>query len=442
MEELLLRADLGLEELHVVDEQDVDAAVGGLEGVRVAAVDGADEVIGERLRGGVADGRAGAVGRDVVRDRVQEVGLAQAGRAADEERVVGEPGHLGDGERGGVGEPVGVADDELLEGLAGVEGRLGTVAPVVRGRAGAGMGACAPGGRRLLGRGLPPAGRPRRVAVASRPARCGAWERSDQIDLDVSAQDRRAARLQQPPVAVRDPAPGLVRRLDQQRAVLLPGRSAARAIGARSSRERPVAARRGSVARTMRARDRTRTRGRASSTWEEGAADGDGGPDRARSGEHSTASWRQKMGLRKTRGNRLGGSRGVGSHHRRWCRMEGRTGARPAPPDDGGRWVLGALCTGVDRCARRLSTTVVPCVEGVLGVVHRERAAGAPVRPLGVIGPSRCGPVVALPLSPPLAATVAPRPVAPARPVTAVAPCAGPRVSATAASRPRGPASS
>ena len=172
VEELLLRADLGLEELDVVDEQDVDAAVGGLEGVRVAAVDGADEVVGERLGGGVADGRAGAVGRDVVRDRVQEVRLAEAGRAADEERVVGEAGHLGDGERGGVREAVGVADDELLEGLAGVEGRLG------RSRRSC-AGAPAPAWERLrpvvalLGRGLPPGGRPRRSrSVPARPVRC------------------------------------------------------------------------------------------------------------------------------------------------------------------------------------------------------------------------------------------------------------------------------
>ena len=126
VEELLLRADLGLEELDVVDEQDVDAAVGGLEGVGVAAVDGADEVVGEGLGRGVADGRAAAVGRDVVPDRVQEVRLAEAGRAADEERVVGDAGHLGDREGGGVREAVGVADDELLEGLARVEaGREG-----------------------------------------------------------------------------------------------------------------------------------------------------------------------------------------------------------------------------------------------------------------------------------------------------------------------------
>jgi hypothetical protein len=42
--------------------------------------------------------------------------LPSPGGAADEERVVGEAGQLGDRERRGVGEPVAVADDELVEG--------------------------------------------------------------------------------------------------------------------------------------------------------------------------------------------------------------------------------------------------------------------------------------------------------------------------------------
>ena len=51
------------------------------------------------------------------------MGLADPGRAADEQRVVGLGGHLGDGQRGGVGEAVAVADDELLEGELGVAER-------------------------------------------------------------------------------------------------------------------------------------------------------------------------------------------------------------------------------------------------------------------------------------------------------------------------------
>ena len=99
VEELLLGLRLALQELDVVDEQHVDAAVGGLEGLHAAALDRADEVIGEGLDRRVADGDPAAVLGDVVRDRMQQVGLAEAGRAADEERVVGQARHLGDGER-------------------------------------------------------------------------------------------------------------------------------------------------------------------------------------------------------------------------------------------------------------------------------------------------------------------------------------------------------
>ena len=88
----------------------------------------------------VADGQAVAVGRHVVGDRVQQVGLAEPGRPADEQRVVGEAGQLGDRERGPVREAVGVADHELVEREARVEGPRGrrvrarSPAPAIRRR--------------------------------------------------------------------------------------------------------------------------------------------------------------------------------------------------------------------------------------------------------------------------------------------------------------------
>jgi hypothetical protein len=57
---------------------------------------------------------------NIVADRLQEVGLAEPGRAVEKERIVGLAGLFGDGERGGVGEVIGGADDELLEGVLGV----------------------------------------------------------------------------------------------------------------------------------------------------------------------------------------------------------------------------------------------------------------------------------------------------------------------------------
>ena len=123
VEELLLGAGLALEELDVVDEQHVDVAEAGLEGLRATATERAEELVREGLTGRAADAERRVVGQQQVRDRAQQVGLADARRTADEQGVVGLGGHLGDGERRGVREPVGVADDELVEGQLGVAQR-------------------------------------------------------------------------------------------------------------------------------------------------------------------------------------------------------------------------------------------------------------------------------------------------------------------------------
>ena len=67
---------------------------------------------------------------------MEQVGLAQPGAAVDEQRVVGLGRRLGHGHGGRVGEPVGRADHEPLEGVLGRE--LGPVGhwPWLRGRPG------------------------------------------------------------------------------------------------------------------------------------------------------------------------------------------------------------------------------------------------------------------------------------------------------------------
>ena len=89
VEELLLGPRLVGEELDVVEQQDVDSAEALLEARRVLCADGADELRGELLHGRVAHGEARAEAADVVADRVEEVRLAEARPAVDEERVVG-----------------------------------------------------------------------------------------------------------------------------------------------------------------------------------------------------------------------------------------------------------------------------------------------------------------------------------------------------------------
>ena len=88
VEELLLGLLLLLEELDVVDEEHVDRAVAVLEALDAVVAEGVDEVVGEGLEGHVADLEAGVVAKRVVADGLQEVGLAEADAAVDEERVV------------------------------------------------------------------------------------------------------------------------------------------------------------------------------------------------------------------------------------------------------------------------------------------------------------------------------------------------------------------
>ena len=121
VEELLLGRRLALEELDVVDQEDVDVAVAGLEGLVAGGLQRRDELVGERLGGRVADAEARGVVAQVVGDRRQQVGLAQPRRAVEEERVVGLRRRLGDGQGGAVGEAVAGADHEALEGVVRVQ---------------------------------------------------------------------------------------------------------------------------------------------------------------------------------------------------------------------------------------------------------------------------------------------------------------------------------
>ena len=112
---------LALEELDVVDQQEVSAAVAVLEAVDGGAVQRGDELVGEGLCRGVVDGQLRAVATEVVGDRAEEMGLAEPWGPVEEERVVGLAGGLGDCQGCGVGELVAGADDEALEGVVGIE---------------------------------------------------------------------------------------------------------------------------------------------------------------------------------------------------------------------------------------------------------------------------------------------------------------------------------
>ena len=60
-----------------------------------------------------------------VADGVQQVGLAQAHPAVEEERVVGLARVFGHGHAGGVRQAVAGADHEVFKGVAGIQGDIG-----------------------------------------------------------------------------------------------------------------------------------------------------------------------------------------------------------------------------------------------------------------------------------------------------------------------------
>jgi len=125
VEELLLEPFLALHELDVVDEQCVDVAVAVLEAGGRVGTDRVDVLVEERLGADVADHVVLVVALDVVADGVEQVGLAESGRAVDEQRVVAPSGHFRDTLRGRQCELVGLALHERLEGVAGVHPRRG-----------------------------------------------------------------------------------------------------------------------------------------------------------------------------------------------------------------------------------------------------------------------------------------------------------------------------
>ena len=109
------------EKLHVVEQEDVRVQQALPDLVHPVEADPGHDLLHEGLGIDVEDPLSRAAGEAAVADRLHEVGLAQTRRAADEEGVVAVGGLVGDVEGGGMGELVRGADDEVLEGVEGIE---------------------------------------------------------------------------------------------------------------------------------------------------------------------------------------------------------------------------------------------------------------------------------------------------------------------------------
>ena len=118
MEELLLGLLASGDELHVVHQQQIRLAVllphlGGLAGT---GLNGGHQFVGEVVALDVGDLGGGVVAADDVGDGVDQVGLAKAGVPVDQQGVVVLGGMLRNRHRRRVGQLVGGAHHEGLEG--------------------------------------------------------------------------------------------------------------------------------------------------------------------------------------------------------------------------------------------------------------------------------------------------------------------------------------
>ena len=121
MEELLLRGVFAGNELNIVDQEQVRAAVFEAELVVLAFAQSVDQLVGELVALDIDDVVVRMRFVNLVGNGIEQVRLADAGRAVDEKRVIGICRLFRDGDGCGVCKAVAVADDEVIEGELRIE---------------------------------------------------------------------------------------------------------------------------------------------------------------------------------------------------------------------------------------------------------------------------------------------------------------------------------
>ena len=121
MKELVLGTFLTGDELDIIDEEQVCLPVLAAELDIFAVLDGLDQLVGELVGPDVDDVGVGVDLADAVGDGVEQMGLAHAGRAVEEQGVIDLARGFGYRQGGAVGEAVTGAHDEIVEGELGVK---------------------------------------------------------------------------------------------------------------------------------------------------------------------------------------------------------------------------------------------------------------------------------------------------------------------------------
>ena len=134
VEELFLRGLLARDELDIVHQQKVCHAVLHAEVLGAAGADGGDQLVGELLTGDIHDDEIGVGALDLGLNGGQQMGLAKAGAAVDEQGVIGPGGVCRHSLRSSKRKLVGRPLDEVFEGELVVALRGGGVCLVLLGQ--------------------------------------------------------------------------------------------------------------------------------------------------------------------------------------------------------------------------------------------------------------------------------------------------------------------
>ena len=119
VEEFNLRTLLSGNELNVVHQKKIHVAVLVAKLFRFSFLDGLDHFIGEVVALDIGDFLLREPLPNGVADRPEQMSLSETGIPVDEKRIVVLSRIFGDGDRGGMGKLVGVADNEIVEGISG-----------------------------------------------------------------------------------------------------------------------------------------------------------------------------------------------------------------------------------------------------------------------------------------------------------------------------------
>ena len=133
VEEFLLGGFLAGDELHIVDEEQIRLPVLAAKLNVLAGLDGGNQFVCKLVALDIHHVGVGIVPADAVGDGVEQMGLAHAGRAVDEQRIVNLARGLGDRDGRGVGEAVTWPHHVVVEGKLGVKIHAGGFVLVAEG---------------------------------------------------------------------------------------------------------------------------------------------------------------------------------------------------------------------------------------------------------------------------------------------------------------------